>query len=177
VRLRLWNGEELRSSDQPPLARVVLRDRRLLRDLILHPEVGLGDAYVSGRLEIEGDLTTALKLVVGQWGADSWLNRTKLRFQLWRRRSHSLEKARSNIHAHYDLGNDFYALWLDANMAYTCAYFPDPGVSLEAAQTAKMEHVARKLWLRPGERVIEAGCGWGSLALHRPKHPGVTVRA
>jgi cyclopropane-fatty-acyl-phospholipid synthase len=177
VRLVLWNGEELASSDVPPMARVVLRDRALLRELILHPEVGLGDAYASGRLDIEGDLKTALKLVVGVSPRDSVWTRAKLGFQLWRRRSHSLERAKSNIHAHYDLGNDFYSLWLDANMAYTCAYFPTPSASLEEAQVAKMEHVARKLWLRPGERVAEAGCGWGSLALHLARHHGVSVTA
>jgi cyclopropane-fatty-acyl-phospholipid synthase len=94
-----------------------------------------------------------------------------------RPRRNSLRGSRDNIHCHYDLGNDFYRLWLDERMVYTCAYFPTPQASLEEAQVAKLEHVCRKLALRPGERVIEAGCGWGALALHMARHHGVSVRA
>jgi cyclopropane-fatty-acyl-phospholipid synthase len=92
-------------------------------------------------------------------------------------RQHGRRAARHNIHHHYDLGNDFYRLWLDREMVYTCAYFPSPGTSLEDAQRAKMEYVCRKLDLRPHDRVVEAGCGWGALALYMARHHGVTVRA
>ena len=95
-----------------------------------------------------------------------------------RRHSSSLAAAHDNIHRHYDLGNDFYAAWLDREaMQYTCAYFPEPGMTLEAAQRAKMDHVCRKLRLRPGQRVFEAGCGWGGFALHMAREYGVEVRA
>ena len=90
---------------------------------------------------------------------------------------HSLARSRENVHHHYDIGNDFYRLWLDEQLAYTCAYFPEPGVSLEAAQIAKFDHVCRKVWLQPGETVVEAGCGWGALALHMARHYQVNVRA
>jgi cyclopropane-fatty-acyl-phospholipid synthase len=86
-------------------------------------------------------------------------------------------RARHNVHRHYDLGNDFYRLWLDREMVYTCAYFADPGMTLEEAQAAKHEHIARKLNLRPGETVFEAGCGWGSLALYLARRCGVRVKA
>jgi cyclopropane-fatty-acyl-phospholipid synthase len=89
----------------------------------------------------------------------------------------SLSGSRQNIHHHYDIGNDFYQLWLDAEMQYTCAYFPDPAASLEDAQTAKMELVCRKLRLRAGQTVVEAGCGWGGLARHMARRYGVKVRA
>ncbi|HXZ83918.1 MAG TPA: cyclopropane-fatty-acyl-phospholipid synthase family protein [Myxococcota bacterium] len=177
LRIVLWNGEEVRLSDEPPLARIVFRDRRVLPYLALHPELGLGDAYASGRLEVEGDLVTALKLFLGRPERRGLVARAHDALRLWRRRSHSLRRARSNIHSHYDLGNDFYSLWLDQRMAYTCAYFPTPTASLEEAQLAKMEHVSRKVWLRPGDHVVEAGCGWGSLALHMARHHGVTVTA
>jgi cyclopropane-fatty-acyl-phospholipid synthase len=81
------------------------------------------------------------------------------------------------VHSHYDLGNAFYERWLDREMAYTCAYFPAPDVSLEQAQIAKMDRVCRKLALQPGERVLETGCGWGGLALYMARHYGVAVRA
>ncbi len=88
-----------------------------------------------------------------------------------------MHAAKENVHHHYDLGNNFYRLWLDRDMVYTCAYFPTPDATLEAAQIAKMDLVCRKLRLQPGERVVEAGCGWGSLALFMARHYGVTVRA
>jgi cyclopropane-fatty-acyl-phospholipid synthase len=81
-----------------------------------------------------------------------------------------------NIHHHYDLPTDFYKLWLDQQLIYTCAYYPSEDTSLEEAQEAKLDLVCRKLWLRPGETVVEAGCGWGALALYMAKHYGVQVK-
>ncbi|HTO07689.1 MAG TPA: cyclopropane-fatty-acyl-phospholipid synthase family protein [Myxococcota bacterium] len=177
IRLVLWNGEEVRCSDLPPVGRVAFRDRRLMLDLALHPDLGLACAYQDGRIEIEGDLPTVLKLVLAVPERFTLAKRARDAWELFRRRSKSLSRSRENIHRHYDLGNEFYAQWLDERMAYTCAYFPTPTASLEEAQVAKMEHVSRKVWLRPGERVIEAGCGWGSLALHMARHHGVYVTA
>jgi cyclopropane-fatty-acyl-phospholipid synthase len=177
IRLVLWNGEELRCSDVPPLGRVVFRDRRLMLDLALHPDTGLASAYADGRVEIEGDLPTVLKLVLGRPERRSLAKVLRDEWELFRRRSRSPSRAKENVHRHYDLGNDFYALWLDERMAYTCAYFPTPTASLEEAQLAKLEHVSRKVWLRPGEHVVEAGCGWGALALHMARHHGVYVTA
>src|SRR4029077_16101441 len=95
---------------------------------------------------------------------------------LWQQ-SNGLGQAKENVHHHYDLGNDFSRLWLEREMVYTCAYFPTPDASLEDAQIAKMERICRKLRLQPGERVAEAGCGWGSLALPRAERHGSTVTA
>ena len=92
-------------------------------------------------------------------------------------RANSLQRSRRNVHHHYDLGNDFYAGWLDRQLLYTCAYFDRPDVPLEDAQVAKMDLVCRKLRLQPGETVIEAGCGWGALALHMAREYGVQVKA
>jgi cyclopropane-fatty-acyl-phospholipid synthase len=96
--------------------------------------------------------------------------------RLWRR-AKSVGRNRADVHHHYDLGNDFYRLWLDRELVYTCAYFPTPETSLEQAQLAKMDLVCRKLQLRQGESVVEAGCGWGSLALHMARRYGVSVTA
>jgi cyclopropane-fatty-acyl-phospholipid synthase len=86
-------------------------------------------------------------------------------------------RAAENIHHHYDIGNDFYRLWLDRDLVYTCAYFPAPEASLEEAQQAKLDYVCRKVGLRRGETVFEAGCGWGALALHMARRYGARVRA
>jgi cyclopropane-fatty-acyl-phospholipid synthase len=98
----------------------------------------------------------------------SWLHRP---------RRNTLAGSRDNIHRHYDLGNDFYSLWLGQTMAYTCAYYPHADASLDEAQVAKMEHVCRKLRVSGGDSVVEAGCGWGSLALHIAGRYGAKVRA
>jgi cyclopropane-fatty-acyl-phospholipid synthase len=97
--------------------------------------------------------------------------------RLRRARSNTLDRSRDNVHHHYDIGNAFYELWLGNTMAYTCAYYPTPEVTLDAAQAAKMDHVCRKLRLKPGESVVEAGCGWGTLAMHMARNYGVKVRA
>jgi cyclopropane-fatty-acyl-phospholipid synthase len=94
----------------------------------------------------------------------------------WRQRN-STSGSRHNIHRHYDLGNEFYQLWLDAQMLYTCAFFPSPSATLEEAQIAKMDRICRKLRLQPGETVVEAGCGWGALAIHMARQYGVSVKA
>ena len=138
------------------------------------PDIGFGDAFTEGRLTIEGDLVRALEIAynspaVRPSGLRAFLQRL---FD-----TNTLGGSRKNIHRHYDVGNGFYQLWLDREMLYTCAYFPQEHASLEQAQIAKMDHVCRKVWLQPGEYVIEAGCGWGSLALHMAKNYGVKVRA
>ncbi len=156
-----------------PVATLRFQDRRALLGLLLDPEVRFGDAYAEGRIEVEGDLVAALAeayrtLPEGRGNPLTWL-------RTWRR--HSAPRARANVHHHYDLGNEFYTLWLDEQLLYTCAYFESPEQSLEQAQIAKMDHVCRKLGLQPGETVVEAGCGWGALALHMARAYGVRVRA
>jgi cyclopropane-fatty-acyl-phospholipid synthase len=88
-----------------------------------------------------------------------------------------LAESKENVHRHYDIGNDFYQLWLDPQLVYSCAYYKTPTTTLNDAQRFKLDHVCRKLRLKPGETVVEAGCGWGALALHMARHYGVTVRA
>jgi cyclopropane-fatty-acyl-phospholipid synthase len=95
----------------------------------------------------------------------------------WCRRANGVSAAKENVHRHYDLGNEFYQRWLDREMVYTCAHFPTPDSTLEDAQISKMDRVCRKLRLEAGERVVEAGCGWGSLALFMAERYGVRVRA
>jgi cyclopropane-fatty-acyl-phospholipid synthase len=181
VSVVLWNGEEIRPSHGPaagaPPARVRLRDRALLRELLRHPVVALGEAHADGRVEVEGDLAATMEAVFrASPEAPRWA-RAAQRALGARRRRNTRGRARENVHRHYDLGNDFYALWLDERMVYTCAYFERPEASLEAAQLAKLDLVCRKLRLRPGERVVEAGCGWGALAIHMAERFGARVRA
>jgi len=173
----LPSGEEVRNGSQPPLARIRVADAGTLLGLVgPDAELHFGDAYADGRIDVEGDL---LELLVAACRApgDGWMTQAGSWWRWLRRRGNTAARARVNAHHHYDLGNDFYRLWLDREMVYTCAYFPTKTATLEEAQIAKMEHVARKLRLRPGERVVEAGCGWGALSLYIARRHGVTVRA
>jgi cyclopropane-fatty-acyl-phospholipid synthase len=174
VRAILWDGSEIRASGEAPVATMRLADRATLFGLLARPELAFGDAYAEGRITVDGDFVRLLETVF-RASPDIWFLPRWLRVR--RTRRNTLFGSKRNIHHHYDIGNDFYRLWLDEEMVYTCAYFHTPEVSLEDAQRAKMDHVCRKVALRPGERVVEAGCGWGSLALHMARHYGVTVRA
>ncbi len=161
------------------VATVRLRDRGTLLSVLADPALGFGDAYADGRAQVDGDLVAFLEAMyraVPDGGASRGFPPRAGRW-LERPRRHTLKNARDNIWHHYDIGNAFYALWLGPTMAYTCAYYPTPSTTLDAAQVAKFDHVCRKLWLQPGETVIEAGCGWGGLALHMARHYGVRVRA
>jgi cyclopropane-fatty-acyl-phospholipid synthase len=179
IRLVLWDGTEVAASGAEPVARMRLASRRTLWKLAADPGLHFGDAYSTGDLDVEGDLLRFLEAVyLASVDRDEpGLLRGQAARWLRRPRSNTLRGSRENIHHHYDIGNDFYRLWLDREMAYTCAYYPTPAATLEEAQVAKMHHVCRKLKLRPGESVVEAGCGWGALALFMARHYGVKVQA
>jgi cyclopropane-fatty-acyl-phospholipid synthase len=178
--IKLWDGTTAYSSSKEKTVNTLtLSSRKVLWRLLLNPGLNFGDDFSAGLIKLDGDLVDLLqKVYLAQAPAhrSSLLERYAIN-RPSRFKNNTLNKAKQNIFHHYDLGNDFYRLWLDEEMVYTCAYFPEPSVSLEAAQKAKMDLVCRKLRLKPGETVVEAGCGWGSLALHMARYYGVKVRA
>jgi cyclopropane-fatty-acyl-phospholipid synthase len=174
IRFDLWGAAEIGGGERP-VATVRIRDRAALARLLLDPDLQFGDLYVAGRISVDGDLVAALRWAfrpqryAGLAGAV--LDRLRARPR------HDRSAAIDSAQHHYDVGNEFYKLWLDERMVYTCAYFATPSESLDEAQLGKLDHVCRKLALRPGDRVIEAGSGWGSLALHMARYYGARVRA
>ncbi len=180
IRLIYKNNEGISPPGVSPVATAMIPNRRTLWGLILDPEVAFGEAYTDGRIHVEGDLVqfleAAYKTAMSAPAYGSLYSRLASRWMNFKQ-SNSLTGSRHNIHRHYDIGNDFYKLWLDAQLLYTCAYFPTPAATLEEAQIAKMDHICRKLRLQPGETVVEAGCGWGALALHMAREYGVSVKA
>ncbi|MFJ4927536.1 class I SAM-dependent methyltransferase [Streptomyces sp. NPDC088736] len=201
VRIRAWDGSEAGPPGAPAL---VVRNRRALRRLLWKPgEVGLARAWVSGDLGVEGDLYTALDLVSGLiWDrgedarglaeslrdpevraavrglvrmAGTPLPPAPPREEVRRRRHlHTRRSDKRAISHHYDVGNDFYEIVLGPSMVYSCAYWEDGG-TLEGAQRDKLELISSKLALRPGQRLLDVGCGWGSMAIHAAREHGVSV--
>jgi cyclopropane-fatty-acyl-phospholipid synthase len=178
VSIITWDGDEIAGSPQPPAVRVRVHDRATLWRLMLDPLLHFGEGYTSGAIEVEGSLVDLLRMVHEATRPIPGPVRHARSVPHWRgERAVTLAGSRSNAAYHYDLGNEFYKLWLDDQLCYTCAYFERPDCTLEQAQVAKFDHICRKLRLQPGETVIEAGCGWGGLALHMARRYGVTVRA
>ncbi len=182
VEIQLWDGSNYSVCEEPPVAVVRFNNRAAFMKTLANREIGFGDGYSEGHIEIEGDLLDFLcEIYLATKHAESekrWLAKQAALFGQKKAKNNTLRGSKSNIHHHYDLGNDFYSLWLDKEaMQYTCAYFPKIDLSIEQAQIAKMEHVCRKLMLRPGQTVVEAGCGWGGLALYMAKNYGVKVRS
>src|SRR2546422_8413314 len=141
IRLALNNGNGFSPPRAAPVASVLIFDRRTLARLFFDPEVGFGDAYAEGHIQVEGNLVALLEaahLSMSNAQASSWYSRLASHW-LERAQANTLRGYRKNIHHHYDLTTDFYKLWLDPQLVYTCAYFPSPSVTLEEAQLAKLD--------------------------------------
>ena len=188
--VRLWNGAQ-HTLGAPSTFTLVLRHPGALRALVLRPSpVQLADAYFNGLLDFEGDLFEAAVLkthferLTLNWRDKLDLLRHALRLPPLRgprigddtkrfNHRHSRDSDRDAISHHYDVSNEFYRLWLDEQMVYSCAYFRHPSESLDQAQCNKLEHICRKLRLSPGERLLDIGCGWGALVCWAARHHGV----
>ncbi|MGH2452851.1 MAG: class I SAM-dependent methyltransferase [bacterium] len=187
--VRLWDGSVLPADGQSRFDLALTHPGALRRMLLPPGDLTLGEAFLRGDFEIEGDLEAAVGAIAAAATRArlSWLTaslrtlglpKTSGPFPVPRRarlggRLHSLGRDRAAIAHHYDVGNDFYALWLDPRMIYSCAYFPTGTEDLATAQEAKLELICRKLRLRPGERLLDIGCGWGGLALYAAQRYGV----
>ncbi len=176
-------GRRHRFQGREPGPEVVvrLRDRAIERRLLWDADLALGEGYMDGRIELErGDVYDLLDLVGANYARARRRGAWALvrRFETLFRRLHQINpvgRARRNVAHHYDLSDELYALFLDSDRQYSCAYFAEPGMDLEAAQLAKKRHIAAKLLLRPGLRVLDIGCGWGGLALELAREFEVEV--
>jgi cyclopropane-fatty-acyl-phospholipid synthase len=176
------------------VCRIVIRDPRALRCMATAPsDLALARAYVSGYLDVEGDIFATLEMLSGEHvGSLSWSDRLQVlrgigpsilqpvapppeetRPGMWWGLRHSLSRDSKVISHHYDVSNRFYEWILGPSMAYTCAVYPHAGASLEEAQEEKVDLVCRKLDLQPGQRLLDVGCGWGTMVAHAATHYGV----
>ncbi len=164
-----------------PDVTIRIEDDAVPRRLVLHPELGVGEAYMDGTIAIEGDdLHGLLELLTRnrRAGGSHWVISAHQAAQMALRRiaqSNPMHRARANVAHHYDLSGELYDLFLDADKQYSCGYFPRAGMTLDAAQEAKKRHIAGKLLLEPGMRVLDIGCGWGGMALTLARDHGARV--
>jgi cyclopropane-fatty-acyl-phospholipid synthase len=196
--LRLWNDSSLRLGTAAPEFTLVVRDPAVLRELVIQRNpLLIAEAHFRGLLDFEGDLYAALKLKPHfqslrlPWPERLALWRDALRLprrerlvlsptaagagrrgSVFRHR-HSRHSDQAAIEFHYDVSNQFYRLWLDEQMVYSCAYFESPHDSIHQAQRNKLDHICRKLRLQPGDRLLDIGCGWGALVCWAALHYGV----
>jgi len=197
VRFEFWDGSGVGTADGPGTVQV--RSANALRRMIWSPgELGLGRAFVSGEMDLDGDIFGILRALQGKAANDARIGLGSAWSALAvarrlgalglplpppaeearpRGRVHSKRRDAAAISHHYDVGNDFYRLFLGPSMTYSCARFVDEQTTLEEAQTAKCELISRKLGLadRPGQRLLDIGCGWGTMAMHAATHYGAQV--
>ena len=194
--VRFWDGTVDRGANPNPPYTLVLNRPAALRRMLLPPnELSIVESYIAGDVDIDGSMEAAsnlgeaigdrlrspiaiaklVRLVIGLPGQKED-DLADTRFPEHARKlgpRHTPGRDAAAIQFHYDVGNNFYKLWLDRRMIYSCAYFRSPDDSLETAQEAKLDLVCRKLRLKPGERLLDIGCGWGGLIMHAAEHYGV----
>ena len=169
VAIELWNGERYELSPAPTVT-LRIPSASALRYFDNPDLAKLGEAYVEGHVDVEGPIGDALRAAEG---FSRQLGEAKKGRLPLLRNLHTRKTDAASIQYHYDVSNDFYALWLDRNMVYSCAYFKTGDESIDVAQEQKLDHICRKLRLRPGEKLLDIGCGWGALVRWAAKHYGV----
>lgn len=171
VKLVLWDGREVSFSKEPRVT-VRLKDSRIASTLVRPTLLTLAEAYIDGEVDIEGDVRDAIR---GAEAISKAIPKPLFQSQGPTNERHSRRDDREAIQHHYDVSNEFYQLWLDPRMVYSCAYFREETDSLAEAQVQKLDHICRKLRLQSGERFLDIGCGWGALVMHAAKNYGVVA--
>jgi cyclopropane-fatty-acyl-phospholipid synthase len=173
--IEFWDGDSIKIGDKPKFI-LKLKSLRGAKRILRDGYLGFGESYMKGDVEIENDLRELLRLGFLINFDDSRLSSwQKIRFFILALlNSDTLRTAPKNISYHYDKGNEFYSLYLDKTMTYSCAYYKSKDDSLEEAQLSKYEHICRKLLLSPGESLLDIGCGWGGMLIYAAQKYGIT---
>jgi len=173
-KVRLWDGSEISFGKEAPTFVIHFKTPEALNAIWGNLSTGFGEAYTRGDIEVEGDLGEVVSLAYKE-GLFSKLSPMQKAHLCWfnLRQKANLKQTKKDVQAHYDRGNFFYKLWLDKGLNYSCAYFISIDDSLEQAQLQKIHHTLKKLRLRPGQRLLDIGCGWGSLVTEAARSYGV----
>lgn len=176
--LKLWDGEVIKVGEGEPKFTIIINKFPSKKELLSDASVALGEAYMDGDIDFEGDPQEIFESMMRN--KDSFLNDSILLKLAGKIKAPSLLKSKKDIAHHYDIGNDFYSLWLDKTMSYSCGYFKNPTDTLYDAQMNKIHHILKKLNLKEGQHLLDIGCGWGYLIieaakLYKVKALGITL--
>lgn len=176
--LEYWDGEIIKYGEGEPEFKLIIKNFPSKKELLSDPSVALGEAYMKGDIDIEGDLQKFFESIIRN--KDSFMNKNTVFRLASKIKAQSLIKSKKDIAHHYDIGNDFYSLWLDKTMSYSCGYFKNPTDTLYDAQMNKIHHILKKLNLKEGQHLLDIGCGWGYLIieaakLYKVKALGITL--
>lgn len=172
--LVFWDGTEEKYGDGVSLFKLIIRDRSVIGKMVKNPSLVFCEAYVDGLIELEGHIEEVIRLIHLNKNliAKYSLGKTGQKVTSMVRKS-TIERQKKEVRHHYDLGNDFFSLWLDPTMSYSCAYFKSPEDTLEKAQLQKIDHTLKKLQLQPGQTLLDIGSGWGWLIIRAAQQYGV----
>ncbi|XZK26091.1 class I SAM-dependent methyltransferase [Clostridium perfringens] len=165
--LEYWDGEIIKYGEGEPEFKLIIKNFPSKKELLSDPSVALGEAYMKGDIDIEGDLQKFFESIIRN--KDSFMNKNTVFRLASKIKAPSLIKSKKDIAHHYDIGNDFYSLWLDKTMSYSCGYFKNPTDTLYDAQMNKIHHILKKLNLKEGQHLLDIGCGWGYLIIEAAK--------
>jgi len=173
--VRLWDGDTFLEGDDEPSFTITFKTSKAASQIFSKGTLGFGEEYMAGNIVIDGDLKELLRLGMDPRFQNMKISvKTKLAILINHLKSLDTRKGSlRNISHHYDKGNDFYRLYLDESMTYSCAYYRDSNDSLEQAQQQKYEHICRKLNLGEGERLLDVGCGWGGMLIYAARNYGI----
>ena len=180
VEVTYWDGTTKRygDTDNPPQIKIKIHEEIPMKEITNNASLALGEAYMDHRIEIEGSIQALINDAYQQ--ANSFLRGSDYLKWLPKKQKHTKKQNQADIHAHYDLGNDFYEMWLDPTLTYSCAYFETPEDTLEQAQINKVHHILDKLFIKDNDTLLDIGCGWGTLMFtaikeYNVKATGITL--
>ncbi|AWI07515.1 SAM-dependent methyltransferase [Clostridium drakei] len=176
--VRFWDGEVEKYGEGESKFTIVFNEHISKADIIRDPFIAFGEGYMTKKLDIEGDVQKVIESLYNN--KESFLSNGNKYMDLIKRMSNTVKNSREYIQHHYDIGNDFYKLWLDSTMTYSCGYFKSNDDSLETAQKNKVKHILKKLCLEEGQTLLDIGCGWGELIItaakqYKVKAMGITL--
>ncbi|QXE18085.1 cyclopropane-fatty-acyl-phospholipid synthase family protein [Clostridium sp. 001] len=171
VAVKYWDGSEEKYGEGDIKFKVCMNKPISEKDILRDPFLTLGEAYMDGILDFEGNIREILESVYKN--RESFLNKADIFSKVYKILPNTLKRSKTDVQYHYDQGNDFYSLWLDKTMSYSCAYFKHENDSLYQAQLNKVDHILKKLNLKEGQTLLDIGCGWGELILMAAKKYGV----
>jgi cyclopropane-fatty-acyl-phospholipid synthase len=176
--VKFWDGEVKKYGEGKSKFEIILNEPIAKADIINNLSIALGEAYMTKKLDIKGTIQEAIESLYNS--RESFLSNSTKYAKFVKKMVHNVKNNKNNIQYHYDIGNDFYKLWLDDTMTYSCGYFKSPNDSLEVAQNNKVEHILKKLCLSEGNTLLDIGCGWGELIIaaakeYKVKAMGITL--